>query len=291
MAELIRYERAPAKVNLDLLVLGRRHDGYHELDSLVVFGLAEDELILEPAAEFSLAVEGPFADCVPHGEANLVLRAARDFALAFGAPAGARLRLVKNIPVAAGLGGGSADAAACLRGLAALAGLRPALSDLLDVAAGLGADVPVCLYARPARMRGLGQRLDPVRGLPPLPMVLVNPGTPVATERVFRALRAVSGRGARAPLPASATLPLFAAWLEKSRNDLEPATLSFVPAVGEVLEALRAQADCLVARMSGSGGTCYGLFASPAAAHAAAARLRGQDQRWWVVSGVLEAPS
>lgn len=289
MAERSHREPAPAKINLDLLVTGRRSDGYHELDSLVVFGVVGDELILEPAPDFELRVEGPFADAVPRGETNLVLRAARDFARSFGTRTAARITLVKNIPVAAGLGGGSADAAACLRGLLALSAVDCELADLLDLAAGLGADVPVCLYGRTARMRGIGERVDPVRALPPLPLLLVNCGLPVETGRVFRALAGRFAEKPRAPLPARPTLPIFGAWLAAGRNDLEPVARELVPEVGLVLDTLRAEPDCLAARLSGSGGTCWALFATPEQAAAAAGRLRARHG-WWVASGVVETP-
>lgn len=287
VAKLRHIERAPAKINLDLLITGRRADGYHELDSLVVFGIVADELIFEPALDFELGVEGTFAHAVPHGESNLVLRAAREFARSFGIEGGARIRLIKNIPVAAGLGGGSADAAACLRGLRALFAIDCELPELLDLAADLGADVPVCLYSRTARMRGIGERIDPVRALPPLPLVLVNCGLPVDTGQVFRALAGRFEARPRTPLPAEPTLPIFAAWLNTGRNDLEAVTRTLVPEVGHVLDVLRAEPACLAARMSGSGGSCWGLFATAEQAEQAAERLRAQSG-WWVAAGVVE---
>jgi 4-diphosphocytidyl-2-C-methyl-D-erythritol kinase len=280
-------EQAPAKINLDLLIMGRRADGYHELDSLVVFGIVADELVFEPAPDFELVVAGPYAHAVPRGESNLVLRAARELARSFGIEGGARIELVKNIPVAAGLGGGSADAAACLRGLRTLFALDCELPELLDLAADLGADVPVCLYSRPARIRGVGERIDPVRALPPLPLVLVNCGLPVDTGRVFRALAGRFEAKPRKPLPARPTLPIFAAWLNTGRNDLEPVTRALVPEVGAVLDALRAEPECLAARMSGSGGSCWGLFASAEQAEQVAERLRAR-YGWWAASAVVE---
>ncbi len=281
---------APAKINLDLFVTGRRADGYHELDSLVVFGVVADELALAPADELTLTVEGPFADRVPHGESNLVLRAARLLAEWAARPAGARIRLTKRVPPAAGLGGGSSDAAQTLSGLAELWGLEMDLPTLLELAGELGADVPVCLWGRTARMRGIGERLDPVRGLPPLPLVLAGPGCELPTARVFEAFaRSETPRpAARPPLPAEATLPVFGWWLGEGRNDLEATARRLCPGVEAVLRALRAAAGCLVARLSGSGPTCYGLFESPAAARAAARRLAGERPDWWVAQGVVE---
>ncbi len=289
MADAVLAERAAAKVNLDLYLRGRREDGYHELDSLVVFGPAADRLTLTPAAELELEITGPFAASVPHGEANLVMRAARDLACWAGVAAGARLRLEKHLPPAAGLGGGSADAAAALRGLVRLWGLDLDFVQLLDLAAELGADVPVCLYGHSARMRGRGERIDPVRGLPELPLVLVNPAVELPTATVFAARRGASaGADARPPLPAHSTLPLFAEWLARGRNDLEAAACDLRPVIAEVIARLRDEPDCLLARMSGSGATCWGLFARPAAAAAAAARIVADRPTWWVVHGTVE---
>lgn len=289
MAEPVVEERAAAKVNLDLHVLGRREDGYHELDSLVVFGPVADRLTFAPAAELELELRGPFAATVPHGEANLVLRAARDLAAWTGTERGARIVLEKNLPPSAGLGGGSADAAATLRGLRRLWGLELDLVQLLELAASLGADVPVCLYGRTARMRGRGERIDPVRNLPDLPLLLVNPGVELPTATVFEALRGRTGERGRPPLPAAATLPLFAAWLERGRNDLEAAACELQPVIVDVLTRIRGAPDCLVARMSGSGATCWGLFARPAAAAAAAEALTADRPGWWIVHGTVES--
>ena len=290
MAEPLLEERAAAKVNLDLHVLGRRGDGYHELDSLVVFGPAADRLLFTPAAELELELAGPFAAEVPHGEANLVLRAARDLAAWTGTRRGAHILLEKNLPPAAGLGGGSADAAATLRGLRRLWELDLDLVQLLELAASLGADVPVCLYGRTARIRGRGERIDPVRRLPALPLLLVNPGVELPTAAVFEALHGQAGEERRPPLPAGASLPLFAAWLERGRNDLEAAARKLRPVIGEVLTRIREEPDCLVARMSGSGASCWGLFARPTAAAAAAEHLAAAEPGWWVVHGTVESP-
>jgi 4-diphosphocytidyl-2-C-methyl-D-erythritol kinase len=278
-------ERAPAKLNLDLLVLGRRPDGYHELDGLVVFAGLGDRLLLAPADSLHLEVTGPFAAGLPASADNLVLRAAGRLAAAAGVTRGARLVLEKNLPVASGIGGGSADAAAALRGLDRLWGLGLGEARLRELGLALGADVPVCAYGRPARLRGIGERLDPVRGLPELPLVLANPGRPVPTGRVFAALDPAAERPARTQgLPAHPSLPQLVAWLAGSRNDLEPAALALEPAVGEALDALRAEPDCWLARMSGSGATCFGLFPTRAAAEAAAGRLRAARPGWWVAA-------
>jgi 4-diphosphocytidyl-2-C-methyl-D-erythritol kinase len=293
-------EFAPAKVNLYLHVTGRRADGYHLLDSLAVFPAVGDRLLAMPAEALSLTFEGPFG-AVLEGEAdnpetgNLVLRAAR----ALGGTAGARIVLEKQLPVASGIGGGSADAAATLRLLCRLWGLplaaspvasaRAALAPggLAAIALTLGADVPVCLASRPARMGGVGEALTPAPGLPPAGMVLVNPGVALATAAVFRARGA--GFSAPAELPASwPDAATMANDLGKLRNDLEPPAIGLCPVIGVVLSALAAVPGCLLARMSGSGATCFGLFPDAATAEAAARALARPG--WWCCGGAMEAP-
>lgn len=275
-------ERARAKVNLFLHVLGRRADGYHLLDSLAVFPDAADELRAEPAAALTLELGGPFAPALA-GE-NLVLRAARALGEAAGSRRGARLVLEKNLPVASGLGGGSADAAAALRLLDRVWGLGLPAAALAGIALGLGADVPVCLVGQPARMGGIGEIIGAAPALPACGMVLVNAGVPVATEQVFRARE---GRySGPATLPAGwADAAWMAAELGRLGNDLEAPALRLCPAVGEVLGWLRAQPGCLLARMSGSGGTCFGLFAEPGRAARVAASV---PQGWWGWGGALD---
>jgi len=266
---------APAKINLTLHVTGRRDDGYHLLDSLVVFVDAGDELSAEPAAELSLALAGPMAGRVPQGDDNLVLRAAR----AVCPPGrGAALRLHKLLPVAAGLGGGSADAAAAVRAIAALYGVP--LPDVASLAK-LGADVPACLAVRPVRMRGTGERLQPV-AVPPLHFVLINPGIPLSTPRVFSALARKENSPMPEELPAWPDAASFCRWLADRRNDLEEPARALAPAVGEVLARLRETEGCLLARMSGSGATCFGLYADAAAAGRAAEELARAFPDWWV---------
>lgn len=278
-------EHARAKLNLDLLVLGKRPDGYHDLDSLVVFARLGDVLLLEPADGLTIEASGPFAAELPPAAENLVTRAAHRLASLGGKASGARLRLVKRLPIASGIGGGSADAAAALRGLNRLWGLGIDDATLREIGLGLGADVPVCLYGRPARLRGAGERLDPVRGLPELPLVLANPRVPLATGRVFAGLDPAVERPAREEgLPTMPSPPRLVAWLSGTRNDLEAPAIALEPAIGRVLEALRAEPGCEVARMSGSGATCFGLFATPAAAEAAAARLDAAEPGWWVAA-------
>ncbi|MDO5612420.1 MAG: 4-(cytidine 5'-diphospho)-2-C-methyl-D-erythritol kinase [Paracoccus sp. (in: a-proteobacteria)] len=262
-------EPAPAKLNLTLHVTGRRGDGYHLLDSLVVFARVGDVIALSSGA-LSLRIDGPFAPGLGAGDDNLCLRAAR----AIGGDAA--IRLTKNLPVASGIGGGSADAAAVLRGFARQGLALPASPERL------GADVPVCLAGRPARMRGVGEMLDPVPAIPPVPVVLVNPGVAVATPAVFAAL----DRRDNPPMPApdwrdAEGLIRFAA---ACRNDLQAPAIRIAPAIGDVLDALTATGARL-ARMSGSGATCFGLFDTPAQARAAADALRRPG--WWVAQTEL----
>ena len=271
---------APAKVNLFLHVTGRREDGYHLLDSLAVFPAVGDEVTAAPAARLSLRIEGRFGDSLRAEPDNLILRAAR----LLKPGAGAALTLTKTLPVASGIGGGSADAGAALR---LLAGLWQVAAPLHKLALRLGADVPVCLARAPARMGGVGEVLGPAPGLPPFGIVLVNPGVPVATAAVFAARTA--GFTPPARLPARwPDAPAMARDLAALTNDLQAPALALQPAVGAALAALRAQPGALLARMSGSGATCFGLFATPGAAAAAAATIK--EPGWWAWGGGLYEP-
>ncbi len=273
---------ALAKVNLFLHVTGRRPDGYHTLDSLAVFPATGDVLTAEPAAALTLDLAGPFAAGLAAEPDNLVLRAARLLAEATGVTAGARLLLDKRLPVASGIGGGSADAAAALRLLAEL--WRVPQVDLAALAARLGADVPVCLASRPARMGGIGDVLSAAPAIPACGMVLVNPGIAVATPAVFRA-RGGDFRPVAALPDGWPDAVAMAADLAKLSNDLEAPAVRLCPAIAEVLAALRARPGCLLARMSGSGATCFGLFAEAGGARAAAADLRRPG--WWCWGGAV----
>ncbi|MCX7287164.1 MAG: 4-(cytidine 5'-diphospho)-2-C-methyl-D-erythritol kinase [Rhodobacterales bacterium] len=274
-------EAAPAKINLCLHVTGRRADGYHLLDSLVVFAGIADSVTAASGQGLTLVTEGPEAAGLSGEADNLVLRAAR----AIGA-LDASLTLWKALPVASGIGGGSADAAAALRALVRLTG-RP-LPDPSAVLA-LGADVPVCLAGRAVRMQGVGEVLTPLPSVPAVWVVLANPRVSVPTPRVFAAL----GRRDNPPIPALppsgwTDCPDLAAWLGAgTRNDLELAAQGIAPVIAEVRTALAATTDCLLARMSGSGATCFGLFASAATAQAAAAQLRAARPGWWVADAAI----
>ena len=272
---------APAKVNLYLHVTGRRADGYHLLDSLVAFAAIGDTLDLEEADELSLINTGPFGSVLDPGPDNLVLRAARSLQAEAGITSGARLTLTKTVPVAAGLGGGSADAAATLDGLAELWDLDIDDDDLARLGIDLGADVPVCLYGEPAYVSGIGELIEPAPLLPETHIVLANPGKPVLTAAVFKAQGgrfASPARFADAPRDARALAELLA----KRENGLARAAMEIEPAIGEVIVALQEIGDCLLARMCGSGPTCYAIFPDAAAAAAAATKLARAHPGWWV---------
>jgi 4-diphosphocytidyl-2-C-methyl-D-erythritol kinase len=277
-------EAAPAKVNLYLHVIGRREDGYHLLDSLVVFPEIGDELCAARARSLSLQLQGPFGASLAAEPDNLVLRAARALAAATGAAAGAALELTKRLPVAAGLGGGSADAAAALRLLCRLWGVALPSGELSALAARLGADVPVCLASRTTRMGGVGERLMPAPALPACGIVLANPGVSVATAEVFRGRRGGWSKPAALPAAWQAAAAL-ATDLRRLTNDLEPAAVALVPAIDDVLAELAATQGCLIARMSGSGATCFGLYPDSDIAGRALQRVRRRG--WWCWSGSL----
>lgn len=282
---------APAKINLYLHVTGRRDDGYHLLDSLIAFADIGDRVTAAPAEAFSLAVEGPAAGALAAlGEDNLVLRAARLLSAAVGRdpPPGAALRLDKALPEAAGIGGGSSDAAATLRALTLL-WRHPLDADALAaLALKLGADVPACLAAWPVWVGGIGERLEPAADLPPAGIVLANPRRRLPTADVFRARRAAfspAGRFARMPRDAAA----LAAALAARRNDLTEAAQTLVPEIAVVLDRLARLPEALIARMSGSGATCFALFPDRAAALAAGAALARAEPSWWSAAGALLA--
>lgn len=268
-------EFAPAKLNLALHVTGLRDDGYHLLDSLVVFAATGDRLRLSPGP-MTLNIDGPFAAGLS-AQDNLCLDAARL------AGAQADITLTKNLPVASGIGGGSADAAAVLRGLARMGTPLPPAPERL------GADVPVCLIGRPARMRGVGEVLDPLPDLPDLHLVLVNPRLPVATPQVFQAL-ARKDNPPLPDLPASFDLAGLVGYLAACRNDLQEPAIALCPEIAKVLRALGDE-GALLARMSGSGATCFGLFDSARAAGLAAYRIGASYEDWWITAtGLAPAP-
>ncbi len=278
---MIASELAPAKINLTLHVTGQRSDGYHLLDSLVVFTEIGDTLSARKLQGLSLSITGPESAGLGAGADNLVLRAARLIGasdLAF--------TLEKCLPLASGIGGGSSDAAACLRLVARLRGLAmPTTRAVL----GLGADVPVCLTPRTCRMQGIGEAVTPLPTLPSFWLVLVDPRVEVPTPKVFRAL----AQRDNAPMPA--TLPpwrqaddLFE-FLAEQRNDLQAPACQIAPQITQVLQALSGTGGCALSRMSGSGATCFGLFASQDAAQQAEAALKAAYPGWWVAATGLVA--
>lgn len=315
---------ALAKVNLYLHVTARRDDGFHELDSLVVFADVGDLITATPADDLSLSVTGPFADAIGGDAAdNLVIKAARTLAAHAGVPARAHLSLEKNLPVASGIGGGSADAAATLKALVALWELelpdehiRHAVAQMADekdtvraletlfkvwrddlgsemllaVALELGADVPVCLEGRALYMSGIGEKLELAPPLPPVWLVLANPGVAVSTAAVFQARSGDFSQPARfreAPRDAAHLARLLA----QRRNDLAAPALALTPQIQDALDALNAQEGALLSRMSGSGATCFALFADPDAARVAAERIRAMHPAWWVAAAkMIDAP-
>jgi 4-diphosphocytidyl-2-C-methyl-D-erythritol kinase len=270
---------APAKLNLYLHVIGRREDGYHLLDSLVVFTDLSDRLELRHSDEMALEVDGDFAAKAGPDNENLVLRAARALAQAVGVENGMSARLTKNIPPAAGLGGGSADAAATLRALMRLWEIPADAVDLPAIALQLGADLPVCLSGKPSFVGGIGEKIEPAPQLPGAGLLLVNPGVALATPSVFARRRggfSPEGRFTRPPPDAGA----LAALLAERTNDLTDAAVALAPVIAEVLELLEAAPGCHLARMTGSGATCFGLFDNEAAAAGAASGLSRNG--WWV---------
>lgn len=286
---------APAKINLTLHVTGQRADGYHLLDSLVTFAGVGDRITIAKSAAPSFNVTGPFGPAVPEGEENLALRAARLIDL----PHPVAITLEKKLPPSSGIGGGSADAAAVVRGMAALRvphldwndpetvfsddALRPLAEGLLK----LGADVPMCFQPFAARVRGIGEKFEFVYGLPDLPAILVNPLVAVRTPDVFRSLETRSNPPMARGIPNFAGIGDCATWIASQRNDLQAASVKIAPVIGEVMAAITTQPSALVARMSGSGATCFGIFPDRNSAEAAATAIFAREPRWWVRSCIL----
>jgi 4-diphosphocytidyl-2-C-methyl-D-erythritol kinase len=281
---------APAKLNLYLHVVGRRPDGYHFLDSLIAFAGVHDTVRAAKADALTFALDGPFGGALGAEADNLVLRAARALADLAGVAPRAALTLTKRLPVASGIGGGSADAAATLAALSDLWRITPKPGALAKLALALGADVPVCLAGKAAQVSGIGETIAPAPPLPRAPLVLINPLKPLPTPAVFKARTGSFSK----PSPL-ATTPRdardLADALAARRNDLTDAAIGLVPEIATILVALEAQPGCLLARMSGSGATCFALFARDEDARAAAAALRAAKPGWWVVASELLADS
>ncbi len=268
---------APAKINLTLHVTGQRPDGYHLLDSLVVFADVGDRVRVMPADETTLEVTGPMAEGVPVDASNLVMQAAGLYELPVA------ISLDKHLPMAAGIGGGSSDAAATIYAMAELIGDNT----IPEGVTALGADVRVCLMRQASRMRGIGEDVQPVEGMPELYAVLANPGVAVSTPEVFAALEDKNGLAMPKRIPRWRAGWSAVDWISKQRNDLEAPAISVAPVIGEVLEALRALPGARFARMSGSGATCFGLFEERAEADYAAEQLAEAQPDWWVTAATL----
>lgn len=284
-SDLVRCQ-APAKINLYLHVLGRRADGYHDIDSLFVFADISDEIEVSPSNRLGLKLLGPFAHDLETTDwgGNLVILAAQALAETSGMNMSVALTLRKNLPVAAGLGGGSSDAAATLKALCRLWDLAISDGGLHAIAQGLGADVPACLGQAPVYVGGVGEDLRPAPELPAAWLVLVNPGVPLVTAEVFRQLDppgSVAARFDDSPRDVYA----MATTLATRSNDLEAVAIGMVPQISSAIDALENSEDCLLARMSGSGATCFGLFADEAAARSAAVGISGGHSSWWVRAG------
>ncbi len=279
---------APAKINLYLHVVGRRPDGYHLIDSLIAFAGVHDTIRASRANELSLKISGQFGAALESDEDNLVLRAARTLAERAGVDSGARLELVKRLPVASGIGGGSADAAATLTALMRLWRLNKKTLDLPGLALDLGADVPICLHGRASFVGGIGETVDPCPTLPGAWLVLVNPGSALSTAAVFGARKAPFSVPMRFDVTPKDVFGL-ATLLAERRNDLESPAMRLLPVVARVMTRISATDGCLLARMSGSGATCFGLFASQDSAARAAESLRSDAPDWWVMPTPLIA--
>jgi len=284
-------ELAPAKINLALHVTRRRPDGFHELESLFAFAQLSDEIHAQIAHSNQFVVKGPFGDAIPHSEDNLVLRAVAAFNSKWpdAVPHKLAVTLTKNLPVAAGIGSGSADAAAMLRVLAGLSRVEIEHEALHEVALGLGADVPACLSSKPALVSGIGETIVPIKPFPEGHIVLINPLVPISTPDVFGRLKRTNSSG----LP-KITKPLedvrtLAAWLETTRNDLAEPAIEIVPEIAKITGDLAKTAGCLIARMSGSGATVFGLYTSGDEAEKAGQEMTEKWPDSWIASGPLIA--
>ena len=279
---------ARAKINLYLHVVGKRPDGYHLLDSLIVFAECGDEIAVAPADDLSLQIDGPFAAGLSAAADNLVLQAAQGLRDLCDRRQGAAIRLAKNLPLASGIGGGSADAAATLQALTGLWAVAPERAALYALALRLGADVPVCLDGRPSFVGGIGEDIVAAGFLPPAHLLLVNPRVPTPTPQVFKARRggfSEPGRWRQAP----ATAEELGRALAACRNDLTEAAIEVAPVIRDVLATIAATPDCLLSRLSGSGATCFGLYPSAQAAEVACHTVQAQRPDWWVVAAPIAA--
>jgi len=278
---------ARPKVNLFLHVTGKRSDGYHLLESLAIFPEGGDRLTVEEGERLSLFETGPFAADTGCNSANLVMKAADLLRKETGISAGAKILLEKNLPVASGIGGGSADAAAALRLLNKLWSLDLSENELAGLGLRLGADVPVCIKSRSALMGGIGEQLEDVQPLPDLAILLVNPGVTVSTPAIFQALKIEDDTPSLRSFDAAQDREGFILALQEMRNDLEPSAVSLVPQIADVLEMLGQLESALLSRMSGSGATCFALFRSLDDAKDAEKNINARFADWWTFPSVL----
>jgi 4-diphosphocytidyl-2-C-methyl-D-erythritol kinase len=281
---MLVIERAHAKLNLALHIIGRRADGYHELDSIVAFADFADVLTISPATRVSIDVAGPFADGLPHDDRNSVVAAWRQLDIFLrdkgAALAPVKFHLEKNLPIAAGIGGGSADAAAALRGLVRYSGLSISPQDLSEIALQLGADMPICLIQKSSRMRGIGEIVSPIDIDLPSGIVLVNPRIPTPTSKVFESLNLQCGQSFGTEIGNDHDIQ---SW----RNDLTAPAMTLVPEIADIIGSLNSQPDIICSRMSGSGATCFGLFESYEKAQSAADAIAEKRPNWWVVATTI----
>lgn len=294
MTEVHRYttaitEFAPAKVNLCLEIIGRQPDGYHLLNSLVSFAGVGDIITITPAYSFSLKLDGPFASSLPNDTSNnIVFKAAHRLAERVGREPDIAITLNKQLPVASGLGSGSADAAAVLRGLIRLWDIKLSKEQLVELSLTLGADVPVCLYSLPAYVTGIGETVKPISSLPRAWLVLVSNLHPMVTQSVFRLYDIVNRDLDFPSRTLVTTIPTdvfnFAHLLTERRNDLQDIALLLEPEIKHILEVLTHLPGCLLSRVSGSGSACFGLFSDQEAAYNGESSLKEQETSWWISS-------
>ena len=271
----------PAKINLFLHVLGNRPNGYHELESLVAFTQVGDNLSIEPADELTFALKGPFAEKLLLNESNLVAQAARLMGKGLKKMPGARITLEKNLPVASGIGGGSADAGATLSALNIFWRVGRTRKELLELGLFLGADVPACIYGKTAFLAGIGELIKPAPKFPSMGVLLVNPGLSLSTAKVFSSFDSAFSK-ANNEIESWLNLQTFIAYLQKKTNDLEVPAKRLAPVINEVLDVLENEPNCLLARLSGSGATCFGLFPSSEYAKKSKQNISNKHQEWWV---------
>ena len=271
---------APAKINLYLHVTGRRIDGYHELDSLVGFTAHGDVIQVRQQEELYFQINGPFGNTLQVNDDNLIVRATRALARETGYQGGAHITLKKNLPVSSGIGGGSADAAATLKALNVLWETGLADGALAAIGSRLGADIPVCILSKGAQMSGIGERVSKVESLPPLGVLLINPGIPISTLKVFQMHRGNFSR--RVDFQTIGDVEAFYEFLARQKNDLQDLAIEIAPVIQEVLDMLSAELGCRLVRLSGSGATCFGLFDNEALAKVSGRAISGSYPNWWV---------